>query len=164
MDFLCVGVLSPVLLHQNPDSYLWFTELHMGKLCCLPAFCITQDFQSVTAYWVYDLLVHAHPEYSVSHNQDCCWLFSFATNKELWSVVHCHPTPYLYKAVSTASGTICEACLSLIILAFTSIPVNIVWRQGIYYWCATLRHATQLFIAGWHEVQDHDLWKALTLP
>lgn len=76
--------------------------------------------------------------------------------------MHCHPIPFLYKAVPTASGAICEACL--IILAFTSIPVNIVWRQGIYYWCVILQHTTQLFIAGSHEVQDHDLWKALTLP
>lgn len=116
-----------------------------------------RDLSSVTALWVYD----PPPKGQVSW--DWCWLFSFATNKELFHLPCIfHPTPSLYKAVPAASGTICEACL--IILAFTSIPVNIVWRQGIYYWGAILQHTTQLFIAGWHKVQDHDLWKALTLP
>lgn len=76
--------------------------------------------------------------------------------------MRCHLTLFLYEAVPAASGAICEACL--IILAFTSIPVNIVWRQGIYYWGATLQHTTQLFIAGWHKVQDHDLWKLSLSP
>lgn len=56
------AVLSPVLLHQNPVSCLQLTELHVGKLCCGPAFCMTQDLSSGTAYQVYDRLVRTPPK------------------------------------------------------------------------------------------------------
>lgn len=54
--------------------------------------------------------------------------------------VHRCPAPLLHDAVPAASGAIW-----LIILAFTSVPVNIVWRQGVYSWCTVLQHLTALY-------------------